>query len=120
MRGAIATLDAMVRIRLRCVKPGMRLARPLVGDDGAVVAGVGTGLTPSLVRMLLAMDLESAWITADAAVADWEEDKDLDRALADLEARFAYESRDPVRDALEAALREHFRARASRSEAEPA
>jgi hypothetical protein len=98
----------------------MRLARPLAGPDGAVVAGVGTSLTPSIIRMLLATDVESVWVMADAPVADWEEDKDLDRALADLEARFAYEAGDPVRDALETALREHLHARALRRKAEPA
>ena len=75
----------------------MRLARPLVGPDGAVVAGVGTSLTPSLLRMLLVMEVESVWVEADASIADWEEDKDLARALADLETRFAHEGNDPVR-----------------------
>jgi hypothetical protein len=96
----------------------MRLARPLVGPDGAVIAGVGTGLTPSLLRVLLAMGVESIWVQADDAVADWERDKDLDRALADLAARFAHESNDPIRDALEAALREHLKARAAGRQAD--
>jgi hypothetical protein len=120
VREAVATLDSMVRVQLRCVKPRMRLARPLTGPDGAVAAGVGTTLTPSLIRMLLAMGVESVWIAAGTPVAEWEEDKDLDRALADLEARFAREGTDPIRDALEAALREHIRARAVRSATDPA
>lgn len=91
-----------------------------MGTDGAVIAGVGTGLTSSLIRMLLGMEVESVWVTADASVADWEEDKDLDRALADLGARFAHEAADPVRDALETALREHLQTRALGRETEPA
>jgi hypothetical protein len=98
----------------------MRLARPLTGTDGAVVAGVGTGLTPSLVRMLLTMDVESVWVEDDVSIADWEKDKDLDDALADLANRFAHEAPDPVRDALEAALREHLQATAPGREADTA
>src|SRR5262249_49053485 len=110
----------MVKIRLRCVKQRMRLARPLVGPDGAVVAGIGTILTPSLQRMLLAMGVESVWVECDAPIAHWEEDKDLERALADLAARFAQESSDPVRDALETALGDHLRATAPRPGADTA
>jgi hypothetical protein len=97
----------------------MRLARPVVGPDGAVVAGVGTTLTPPLVRMLLAMGVDGVWIDTELPVADWEEAKDCARALADLAARFAYESPDPVRDALEAALRAHLLAKADAREADP-
>ena len=107
----------MVRVQLRCVKPRMRLARALEGPDGAVVAGVGTSLTVSLLRMLLAMDVESVWIEDDVTVTDWEEDKDLDRALADLATRFAHEASDPIRDALEGAMQQHLRARAAGREA---
>ena len=109
----------MVSIQLRCVKPRMRLARPIVGPDAAVVAGVGTTLTPALVRMLLAMDVDSVWIETDLPVADWEEAKDSERALAALAARFAHEPRDPLRDALEAALRTHLLAKAGNRQADP-
>ena len=41
-------------------------------------------------------------------VAEWEEDKDPRRALADLEARCAREPADPALDALKAALVRHL------------
>ena len=89
----------------------MHLARAVLGADGCVVAGAGTTLGPGVVRSLARLGVQSVEVVEDAEVADWEEDKDLARALADLEARFAGEPADPILEALEAALARHLRAR---------
>ena len=90
----------------------MHLARAVLGADGCVVAGVGTTLGPAVVRSLTRLGVQSVEVVEAEDVADWEEDKDLARALADLEARFAGEPADPILDALKAALVRHLRARA--------
>ena len=95
----------MIRVHLRFARPTMHLARPLAADDGALLAGVGTRLTRPLTRALRDSGVESVWVREVEGVADWEEDKDLDRALAALTARFADEPPDPVLLAVRDTLR---------------
>ncbi|MCW5892912.1 MAG: hypothetical protein KIT14_20555 [bacterium] len=91
----------------------MHLARALTAADGAVMAGVGTRLTPSLLRALRDQDVERVWVSEDA-VAPWEVDVDLEQALADLDARFAREAGDPVLAAVHTCLRNRMIAREQR------
>ena len=89
----------------------MHLARAVLGADGRVAAGAGTTLGPGVVRALVRLGVRSVEVVESDDVAEWEEDKDLARALADLEARFAGEPVDPILDALKAALVRHLSAR---------
>ena len=102
----------MLRVRLGHAKPHMHLARAVLGADGCVVAGAGTTLVPGVVRSLARLGVQSVEVEEAEDVAEWEEDKDPARALADLEARFAGEPADPILDTLKAALVRHLRARA--------
>jgi hypothetical protein len=104
------------RIQLRFAKPHMHLAEPLLGPDGTTVAGAGTTLGQAVVRSLARLGIDSVVVHESADVAEWEEAKDLDRALADLEARFADEPADPILQALKLALERRLRARAARRE----
>lgn len=103
----------MTRVHLRFARPGMHLAQPLTASDGTVLAGIGTRLTASLLRAFRDQDVERLWVHEDA-VASWEVDVDLEQALADLDARFATETIDPVLDALHACLRHRLIAREER------
>lgn len=103
----------MTRIHLRFARPGMHLARALTASDGTVMAGVGTRLTPSLLRGLREQGVERIWVREDA-VAPWEVDVDLEQALADLDARFADTEGDPVLAAVHACLRNRMIAREQR------
>ena len=89
----------------------MHLARAVLGADGCVVAGAGTTLVPGVVHSLVRLGVQSVEVVEADDIAEWEEDKDLARALADLEARFAGEPADPILDALKAALVRHLSAR---------
>ena len=102
----------MIRIRLHYARPHMHLAEAVEGADGAPIAGAGTTLTPELVRSLHRLGVESVMVREVEGVADWEEEKDLPRALRDLDARFALESRDPILDELRRALERHLARRA--------
>ncbi len=104
----------MTRIHLRYARPHMHLAEPLVGPDGVVVAGAGTTLGESVVRSLLRAGVETVVVQESADVADWEQAKTLEEALADLDARFAAESRDAILDTLKTAIAHHLAARARR------
>lgn len=103
----------MTRIHLRFARPGMHLARALSASDDTVLAGVGTRLTPSLLRALREQGVERVWVREET-VAPWEADVELEQALADLDARFAHETRDPVLAAVHACLRNRMIAREQR------
>jgi hypothetical protein len=106
----------MTRVHLRSARPAFHLARAVTAADGQVVAGTGTALTPSVVRSLAAAGVESVWIGEDGLVAEWEEDPDLERALAALDARFAGAPADAILGALKSCLRDRLVARAEREE----
>jgi hypothetical protein len=106
----------MTRVHLRSARPAFHLARAVTAADGQVVAGIGTALTPSVVRSLAAAGVDSLWIEEDALVAEWEEDPDLERALAALDARFAGAPADAILGALKTCLHDRLVARAQRDE----
>ncbi len=95
----------MVRVQLRFARPELHLAHPVTGPGGGVLVGAGTRLEPAAVRSLLALGVRSVWVEEADRVASWEEDRDLEPALAALAARFAGEPENPVLRALEDALR---------------
>jgi hypothetical protein len=109
----------VIRLHLRSARSSLHLARAVTTADGQLVAGVGTGLGPSVVRSLLAVGVDSVWVEEADQVAEWEEDPALDRALAALDARFAGDVADPVLDALQECLRHRLVARARRLEETP-
>ena len=92
----------------------MHLAEAVTGPDGALIAGAGTTLAPPVLRALRRLGIESVQVREADDVADWEEDKDLVHALADLEGRFAAEGPDPHLEVLRDALRRHLVARGTR------
>lgn len=94
----------MRRVKLRFVRSDMHLAEAVSGADGGLLAGAGTRLSAALVDELRRLGLTGVAVREAAEVADWEEDKDAARALADLEARFAPEPADPILAAVKAAL----------------
>jgi hypothetical protein len=107
----------MTRIHVRSARPAFHLAQAVTAGDGQLIAGLGTALTPSVVRSLTAAGVDCVWIVESDEVAAWEEDPDLDRALAALDARFAGVPADAVLDALKECLRNRLRAHARRHEA---
>src|SRR5690242_3979085 len=107
----------MIRVHLRSARPALHLAQAVTTADGQLVAGLGTALTPSVVRSLTAAGIDCVWIAESDQVATWDEDPDLDRALAALDARFAGAPADAVLDALKECLRNRLRTHARRHEA---
>lgn len=108
----------MLRIRLEFARPHMQLARPVRGADGRLVAGAGTTLTPAAVRSLRRCGVRSVWVREVEGVNPWEEELPLDRALAELEARFAGRADDPLLAEVKEAVRRRLLARAQAVEGE--
>ena len=60
-----------VRVPLPLVTAGMRLARPLVDPDGLPVAGAGTQLGPSVLRVLRRMAVQSVLVEEADGIPSW-------------------------------------------------
>ncbi|MBM4246320.1 MAG: hypothetical protein FJ148_21390 [Deltaproteobacteria bacterium] len=70
----------MVRVPLEFAKPTMRLAKPICDAKGRVLAGSGSLLTPSVVRLLRRLAIQTVVVTGgDDDIAGWE----AVRSLAD-------------------------------------
>ena len=63
----------MVRVPLEYAKPTMRLAKPICDAKGRVLAGSGSVLTPSVVRLLRRLAIQTVVVAGgDDDVAGWE------------------------------------------------
>jgi len=97
----------------------MRLARPLFDRDGLLIAGSGTKLSESLLRVLRKLAVQSVPVVDTDDLASWETIRPLEQELDDLRQRFR---REAASDALvllrEAAVR-HLARRANRLAANP-
>jgi len=102
-----------VRIHLQFATPQMRLARPISDANGRLVAGIGTILSPGVVRVLRHMAVQSVLVDDAGGVASWEQVLTLDEERAALEARFANETATPPLDEIRAALVRRLERRAA-------
>jgi hypothetical protein len=63
----------MARVPLEFAKPTMRLAKPICDANGRVLAGSGSLLTPSVVRLLRRLAIQTVVVDGDEAdMAGWE------------------------------------------------
>ena len=97
-----------VRIPLPFVRPTMRLARPIQDAEGRLVAGAGTQLTARIVAHLRKLAIQTVAVTNADDVPEWETQKPLAEALADLDARFGAAPETAERTQLHAAVARHL------------
>ena len=102
-----------VRIHLQFATPQMRLARPIVDANGRLVAGVGTTLSPGVVRVLRHMAVQSVPVEDGGSVSAWEQVHTRDEELASLAARFAGEPPSQALEEIRAALLRRIERRAA-------
>ena len=102
-----------VRIHLQFATPQMRLARPISDANGRLVAGVGTILSPGVVRVLRHMAVQSVLVEDAGGVPSWEQVRTLDEERAALAARFANEASTPSLEEVRAALDRRLERRAA-------
>jgi hypothetical protein len=102
-----------VRIHLQFATPEMRLARPISDANGRLVAGVGTLLSPGVVRVLRHMAVQNVTVEDAGGLAPWEQVRSVDEELAALAARFAGEPSTPPLDEIRDAIARRIERRAA-------
>lgn len=102
-----------VRIHLQYATPQMRLARAISDARGRLVAGIGTGLSPGVVRVLRQMAVQSVVVDDAGARAPWEQVRTLAEEQAALAARFVAEPPTPALAEVRAALSRYLERRAA-------
>lgn len=102
-----------VRIHLQFATPKMRLARPISDASGRLVAGIGTMLSPGVVRVLRHMAVQSVMVEDASGLAAWERVRTVDDEHAALAARFADEAVTPALAEIQAAIARHIDRRAT-------
>ena len=99
----------MVRVPLEYAKPTMRLAKPICDAKGRVLAGSGSVLSPSVVRLLRRLAIQTVVVDGgDDVVAGWEAIRPLAEERQLLETRMgevpARSARALLHDALDRRL----------------
>jgi len=80
----------MPRVLLSQAKPGQRVVRPITNASGVVMVQPGTELTAHLIERLQSWGIDSVSVAAEGAAREIS----VERALADLDARFAGHEQD--------------------------
>jgi len=94
----------MIRVPLEFAKPTMRLAKPVCDAGGRVMAGSGSALTPSIVRLLRRLAIQTVVVESHEDVAGWESIQPLAEESARLAERLGPVASGTPRDLLRAAL----------------
>jgi hypothetical protein len=96
----------------------MRLAKPVCDADGRVMAGSGSQLTPSVLRILRRLAIQTVAVEDSEHLAGWETIQPLDDEIALLDKRLGSIDRGSPRAELRAALERRLARRAERLAAE--
>ncbi|MEO6026536.1 MAG: hypothetical protein ABIR79_06685 [Candidatus Binatia bacterium] len=101
------------RIHLQFVTSAMKLARPITDANGRLVAGIGTMLSPGVVRVLRHMAVQSVLVEDAGSVAQWEQVRTPAEEHLALAARFANETLTPPLAEIQAAIARRIDRRAA-------
>lgn len=107
-----------VRIHLQFATARMRLARPISDANGRLVAGVGTMLSPGVLRVLRHMAVQSVVVDDAGELAPWERVRTLAEELEELAERFAAEPATPAFGEIHAAIARRLERRHAAATAE--
>lgn len=97
-----------VRVLTHIARPGVRLAVPVLTDDGKPLLGRGTVLAARHLGMLADLGVRTVEVEEDPRIGLWEMVPEPDAWLAALEERFATVSTDRRMVALKDAVREVY------------
>ncbi len=101
------------RIHLQFATPLMRLARPINDADGRLVAGIGTVLSPSVLRVLRHMAVQTVVVDDAGGLSAWEQVRTPVEDHVALANRFAREPVTPALTEIQAAIARRIDRRAA-------
>jgi hypothetical protein len=107
------------RIHLQFATPRMRLARPISDANGRLVAGVGTMLSPGVVRVLRHMAVQNVLVEDAGDLTTWERVQSPEEERAALTARFAGERLTPPLEEIQAAILRRIERRGAATDDDP-
>jgi hypothetical protein len=93
----------MLKIARDALLPGMKLAKPVMGQNGMVLLAEGTQLNEKLMQRIQEMDIEGIFVEGAALPPD-----PLDETLASLEKRFESVQDRPNMGLIKRAVQEHI------------
>ena len=93
----------MPKIGKDALEPGMKLAKPVIGQNEMVLMAEGTELTERLIQRLQDMDVEAVFVEGPS-----EQAVPLDEALAALEKRFKAVQDKPHMGLIKRVVRKHI------------
>jgi len=99
----IGTGYCVASVTVANLKPGMKLAKPIMNDSGMVLLPQGTVLTDAHIRRIENMDL-----TAVSIEGGNESRKPKEEVLAEIDARFSQSEDQPLMLMMKRILKEHI------------
>lgn len=93
----------MKRVSVDSLKPGVKLAQPVVNDSGMIIIGEGTVLSDSHIDRLQNMNISSVFIEGSAGPQ-----KSKAELIAELDARFKKTEDEPYMSTLKKAFKERI------------
>ena len=93
----------MPKLARENLQPGMKLAKPVLGQNGMVLLPEGAELTEKLIERIQGMDVAAIFVEGPS-----EQTVPLEEALAALDRRFAAVQEKPHMKALKRLVRKHL------------
>ncbi|MFO0751784.1 MAG: hypothetical protein U0411_00480 [Thermodesulfovibrionales bacterium] len=93
----------MPKVSVDSLKPGMKLAKPVVNESGMILLGEGTELTEAHIERLQNMTIGSVTVTGSA-----QSKKPKEEMLAALDARFSKTEGEPYMSFIKQVLAEQI------------
>ena len=93
----------MKRVSVESLKPGAKLAKPVVNDAGMILIGEGTTLSDAHINRLQNMNVSSVFVEGTAGPV-----KTREELLAELDARFIKTEREPYMSTLKKIFKEQI------------
>jgi hypothetical protein len=93
----------MPRIALEKLQPGMKLAKPVINNNGLVMLPEGTELTKTLIDKISDLNIVGAYIQGMT-----QPDIPKEEMIANLDKRFKNVENEPYMDLIKQVLKEHI------------
>ena len=93
----------MRKVHIESVRPGMKLAKPVLNEAGMTMFAEGANLTEQFIKRLQSMDVASVYVEGSSVP-----DRPLEEELALLDARFRKLEGEPFMLFIKKVLKDHI------------